>query len=383
MRISVTLLRFLWGFAVLPVGATCLVMPYTNGTQTTSGYNMLRCKSTDGKHVSSDPDQCRAWGIAMNNFHAGVDFGSSSPDKSLHAMSDGSVVFGGWYGHGYGNRIAIKRDDGQVYTYSHLSTVEPKFITNPGVTVPVHAGDKLGIEGGTASTPDEFKFAPHLHIEYWVNAPASNTSGYGSLSGYQFGRDASAATEAKRSNYMDDVRRHMCVVPPSNPHPYEAKIGRGPVQNNDQSPAGTDSAAASGEQVASAAQYNQVVDSQGRVTQNSVDENGTYGVPDAPPYAEMDGMSEAQLVSIEGERRASSTNWHVDLTNLSRKGLLMEIAYVNAARAFVDAKIARKREHIEALLAVLSTDATAQFKSIPLNEAHRQMLQGSAERKVN
>lgn len=60
--------------------------------------------------------------------HWGVDFRAKKADGTgddLLAVTDGEVVFAGFAGGGYGNRVVIERPNGDLVTYNHLAKIDP------------------------------------------------------------------------------------------------------------------------------------------------------------------------------------------------------------------------------------------------------------------
>lgn len=293
--------------------------------------------------------------------HWGVDFQARNPSDmskgaDLLSSVNGTVVGAGFWGSGYGNRVAIKRDNGDVVIYSHLAKIEPQlksggavgFKNDGGPVVgnfPVATGDKIGVAGGTASHADSNERAIHLHLEY--------------VTGYQGSqlRETNDGTNATRSKYMRNALDYMCKTPAMAPGAGTAT----PPANEGSSPQAAQAAAA----------------------QPKVTDKDRYGVPDAPPYESYAGMSESQIIEAEMLRRTLDTDWEVNLTEWSKRGLWMEVSRIDGVMLWLDDKIAEKRSRVEAMLAMLLAQRANQFFTPRLAAAHAQAERMSAAKLVN
>ncbi len=89
--------------------------------------------------------------------HKGCDYpraNKSQPTSPILAVKAGTVVFAGWSGSGYGNRVVIDHGGGVFTTYSHLANFQVKKGSR------VSEGSPLGKMGSTGATR-----AIHLHFE--------------------------------------------------------------------------------------------------------------------------------------------------------------------------------------------------------------------------
>lgn len=290
--------------------------------------------------------------------HWGVDFQARnqtdmSKGADLVSVANGTVVGAGFWGGGYGNRVAIRRDNGDVVIYSHLAKVEPRLISGTAVgfkgnggpavgDMPVATGDKVGVAGGTANHADSNERAIHLHLEY--------------VTGYQGSqlRETNDGTNVTRSRYMRNALDYMCQAPPFAPG-----AGTTPpaVSSGSANPQADQAAAA----------------------QPKVNDRERYGVPDVSPYDESyAGMSESQIIETEMSRRTLDTDWEVKLTDLTRRGLWLEISRIDGVMLWLDDKIAEKRSRIEAMLSMLVAQRANQFFTPRLEAARAQAERMSA-----
>lgn len=91
------------------------------------------------------------FGPRWGTFHAGIDI-ANSVGTPLYAVTDGVVIDAGPVS-GYGNWVRIKNDDGEIFTYGHIS----KWKVSKGQTV--KAGDEVALMGSAG-----FSTGSHLHL---------------------------------------------------------------------------------------------------------------------------------------------------------------------------------------------------------------------------
>ena len=294
--------------------------------------------------------------------HWGVDFQArnlSDPSRGadLLAASQGTVVGAGFWGSGYGNRVAIKRPNGDMLVYSHLASIEPHLKSGGAVgfkndggpvvgTAQVNAGDKVGVAGGTANHASSNDRAIHLHLEYVTG-----------FSGTAL-RETNDGTNTTRSRYMRNAVDYMCKAPTAAPG-----AGTSP-------PPATDTGA--GLQAATAA-----------AAQPSVTNRDRYGTPDAPPYDQYAGLSESQIIEAEMLRRALDTEWETNLTQWGKRGIWMEVSRMDGVMLWLDDKISEKRSRIETMLALLTAQRANQFFTPRLRSAQQEAERISAATRVN
>lgn len=283
--------------------------------------------------------------------HWGVDFQARNPTDmgkgaDLVSATDGTVVGAGFWGGGYGNRVAIKRDNGDILIYSHMAKIDPQYLGGTAVgfkpdggpaveDVPVKAGDVLGLAGGTANHPDVNEHAIHLHLEYVTG-----------FSGTKL-RETNDGTNATRSRYMRNVLDYMCQVPPFAPG---AGTSAKYVPTNTADPQAAEAAA----------------------VEPKITDKERYGIPDAPPYESYGGMSESQIIETEMLRRSLDSHWEERLTGLGKRGLWLEISHIDGVMLWLDDKIAEKRSRIEAMMSMLVAQRANQFFVPRLRSAHAQ-----------
>lgn len=304
--------------------------------------------------------------------HWGVDFhardGAGKPAQ-LKAVDNGTVIGAGWWGHGYGNRVALRRANGDIVTYSHMSQVDPKLkagslvgFQSGGAAVgatQVSVGDILGVAGGMGDHMDRPDLPVHLHLEY--------VTGYGGVKL----RETNDGTDTTRSHYLRNALEYSCKTYPFAP-------GAGPVTQGTggAAPAPTGAGGALAASSAVPVSADQIFEAQR--TQPSVTPQERYGFPDAPPYDSYDGLSEAQITDAEMTRRMMDGEWEVKLTGWSKRGILAEIARMHGVKLWLDAKIAEKKRRIESMQAMELALRTNRDMQPAVNAAYQEVVSSTA-----
>lgn len=344
------------GFGSNAIGASCLIDPVKiNPNLVTSVFGKTR-----------DLDQ-----YSSPRVHWGVDMQARNPKNpsvgaDLVAVDDGTVVGAGFWGSGYGNRVVLRRANGDMVIYSHLAQVEPSlksggsvgFAEASGVgTKTVTAGEKVGVAGGTANHKATNERAIHLHLEY--------VTGY---SGNKV-RETNDGTTSTRSRYMRNPLSYMCNVMPLAPGAGQTTQGGsvaagGAVTNDSRVPN-------SDEQIAEA-----------RQTQPAVTDRERYGIPDSAPYESYAGMSESQIIEAEMLRRTLDTEWETKLTGWGKRGLWMEIARMHAVKVWLENRIAEKRSLIEGMLSTTLAFQTNLYFNPRLQNTQVRAEQSIANKRV-
>jgi len=283
--------------------------------------------------------------------HWGTDFQARNPANpsvgaDLLAVDDGTVVGAGFWGSGYGNRVVLKRSNGDLVIYSHLASVDPKLKSGSVVgfkeggagvgTQAVTSGTKVGVAGGTSNHMESNGLPVHLHLEYVTN-----------YSGVKV-RETNDGTNSTRSRYMRDVLEYMCHAIPLAPG-----AGSGASGTSTPTPQGGDA------QAVEAAR-----------TQPSVTDKERYGIPDAPPYASYEGMSESQIIEAEMLRRTLDQEWDQKLIGWGKRGLWMEITRMRGVKLWMESRIAEKRSRIEGMLSTKLAFQTNQYFNPKLHAAY-------------
>lgn len=343
--------------------ATCLVEPVKiSRNMVTSVFGKSRALPQYGgaQHIH--------WGVDMQARKEQ----NRAVGAELVAVDNGTIIGAGFWGSGYGNRVALKRDNGDIVIYSHLSKVDPKIKSGGSVGFKdaaggvgdhrVQAGEVIGVAGGTANHVSNNERAIHLHLEY--------VTGYG---GTKI-RETNDGTNATRSRYMRNPIDYMCRAIPHAPGAgvETGSPGRGtvPVPSGGSVTAKSD-VPSSDEQIKEAS-----------AIQPQVTEQERYGMPDSPPYETYAGMSESQIVETELLRRTLDTEWETKLTGWSKRGLWAEIARMRGVKLWAEARIAEKYSRIEGMLSTRLAFQTNQYFNPRLNASFSRAQAAATAQKV-
>jgi len=370
-------------------GGSCLANPFkSGGGSVTSGYAMKRCKGnlvsggansnlTECEKIrvaNGIPPEGRKPAFFYQDIHSGVDFSSGRKNgdhgDTLVAPENAEAVFAGWSGRGIGNVVAMKRANGDVYTFNHLYVVDPVLKGAVGAKsslsqgMMVNKGSNIGVEG--RSDKDEkdpghsMTGVPvHLHMNYFL---ATSVKDYASKGYSAYGVKSTEQIKVQ----MDDVRKYMCASPLRKFHPNEVtqhpkRVALGEAYFQPGSVSAeippTTTSGSTPEQSANA-QNSTPVNPTGQTTdlgpnfpQNRAPgDDGKYGMPDAPPYQSYATQSAAEVMRAEATRRSGDPGWNDDLLNMSRRGIMVEAAYIDGAHTWFDQQIYQKRQRIESLL---------------------------------
>ncbi|CAG9183696.1 M23 family metallopeptidase [Cupriavidus pampae] len=306
------------------------------------------------------------WGVDMRarNGNTGAD---------LLAADNGTVIGAGFWGSGYGNRVAIKRDNGDILLYSHLAKVEPSIKSGGAIGFKdaeggvgqkrVATGDKIGVAGGTSNHMDHSDGLPvHLHLEY--------VTGYG---GTKL-RETNDGTDSTRSRYMRNPLSYMCKT-----YPHTADAGTVTQGTGGAAPTPVGGGLSSNPNAASSDEQAK----EAQAAQPSVAETERYGMPDTPPYETYEGMSEEQIVEAEMLRRSLDTEWETRLTEMSTRGLWVEIARIRGAKLWLRARIQEKYARMEGMLATRLAFNTQAYFNPRVDATYSRAVAVAAQRKTN
>jgi hypothetical protein len=307
--------------------------------------------------------------------HWGVDLQArnGSVGADLLAADNGTVIGAGFWGAGYGNRVAVRRDNGDILLYSHLSKVEPTIKSGGSIGFKdaeagvgqkrVATGDTIGVAGGTSNHMDHSDGLPiHLHLEY--------VTGYG---GAKL-RETNDGTDNTRSRYMRNALSYMCKT-------YRHAPDAGPVTQGTGGAAPAPAAGGLSADPKVPSSDEQATEAQ--AAQPSVTETERYGMPDTPPYETYAGMSEEQIVEAEMLRRSLDTEWETRLTAMSTRGLWVEIARMRGVKLWLRARIQEKYARMEGMLATPLAFNTNAYFNPRMEGAYSRAVTSAAQKKTN
>lgn len=349
-------------FAPIAFGSSCLINPVNISP------NMVT--SVFGKTRTLPQYE------GVPKIHWGADFQARNPSNpssgaDLLAVDDGTVIGAGYWGGGYGNRVALQRTNGDIVLYNHLASIQPSLKSGGSIgfsngaagvgTVAVAAGDKIGVAGGTSDHMESNQLAIHLHLEYVTNYGGSKI------------RETNDGTNTTRSRYMRDPLLYMCQAIAHAP-------GAGSVVAGEAGGGAIASAGGSTSDPNTPNSDAQVATA--KLIQPTVVATERYGVPDSAPYETYDGMSESQIIEAEMLRRTLDTDWEVKLTGWNKRGLWIEISRIRGIKLWLEERIAEKNKRIEAMVASRLAFRTNEYLVPIVDQAYRQAVTASTIQKV-
>ena len=135
-----------------------------NGGYCSSNYNLSHENCTGTWMYGHD-------GIDLNH----IDGGSSDCGKDVYASGDGTILYAGWYGNGWGYLVRIQHDTirGTFVThYAHLQDIESSISVGGSVT----QGQKIGSIGGTST--ENTSYPCHLHFGVMTDVTVTGAGYY-------------------------------------------------------------------------------------------------------------------------------------------------------------------------------------------------------------
>ena len=313
-------------------------------------------------------------GNAKPHMHDGLDFSTSGQTAPLYATSVGTVIWAKLRGSA-GNTVVIKRDNGQSAVYYHLSYIAVKEGDK------VQAGQEIGRAGSTGMQPGG---AVHLHFIYGV--PNSDDA-----RAKTFSADANKNPTFNPAQLPNAIAKHNSAFNyATDPSPYFCKTF--PIQNDGLYPVlGSDTMAQYNKlfgaappmgvppstqfdpvQVAAANGDALQAASKGATSMASVlnDADG-YGSLPSPPIGDYETMSPAEMMSTEAMRRFADSEWNTNITKVSSRALWVDYLRAMGVSAQLNAAIRQKKERMEALMALYTSQKLA---------AKRQQVDAARER---
>ncbi len=150
--------------------ATVAILAMTGVASSVAAQSCM-VSPTEKEVVSGRFGKFRAGGAAnfgstatIPHMHSGLDFSVNNSQQPLYSVTDGKVEFVGPRGSA-GNALIIKRADGDMVAYYHLSGFAPGI--EKGATV--KPGELVGISGNTnAGSGSVGGMLRHLHFVYGV-----------------------------------------------------------------------------------------------------------------------------------------------------------------------------------------------------------------------
>jgi len=344
------------GTTALAVADTCMVPP--TDKQTVSGrFGKFRGGGA-GNFGSANKKP---------HMHDGLDFSTSGASQPLYATTDGVITFIGYRGTA-GKAIFIKRGNGDVVAYYHMSG----FATGLKQGMEVKAGQYIGLSGNTPSGA----MVKHLHLTYgtaqkdaaraavFPQNAARGTFNPGQLP-HIFNHQAEIGWKTDPAPYFcatfpiqdgnpqdypilgkDTKEQHAILfgsrVPPGGVEP---NVGFDPVQV---AAANADAALAAAEGKSPAEWLS--------------DKDGYYGSLPTAPIGGYDTMSTSEMMLTEAWRRFSDAEWNNNITKVSSRALWVDYNRAVGVSNYMAEAILRKKERVEALLAIYTSQKMARIR---------------------
>ncbi len=305
-------------------------------------------------------------GNAKPHMHDGLDFTTGGVAAQVVATTAGTVTWAKMRGSA-GNTVMIQRAGGATVAYYHLSSI----MVHEGDTVA--AGQPVGLSGNTGMGPGG---AVHMHFVYAVpNADDARAK--------QFAADANknpAFNPAQLPNaiskaafgYPTDPSPYFCQTFPIQPDglqtilggdtmaQYNALFGSAPPMGVAPSTTweGNQIAAANSDALQAAAKGV----TGGNIATALSDADG-YGSLPMPPMGDIETMSPAEMMATEAGRRFSDSEWNMNVTQVSSRALWVDYLRAVGVAAYMDKAISMKKERMEALLSLYTSQKMASMKN--------------------
>lgn len=294
--------------------------------------------------------------------HDGLDFSTSGTSSPVMATADGTVTWAKLRGSA-GNTVMIRRPNGETVVYYHLSSVAVK--EGDAVT----AGQVIGRSGNTGMQPGG---AVHLHFIYGVpngddarvksfsadaaknptfnpaqlpNAISKNTFGYATDPSPYFCKTYPIQSDGLASVLGADTKTQYNILFGSGAPPMGVTPSTQfePVQV----------AAANGDALQAA--------SHGATTNiaSVLSDADGFGSLPTPPIGDYETMSPAEMMATEALRRFTDAEWNTNIVKVSSRALWVDILRAQGVAAYMDNAIRKKKERVEALLALYTSQKLA------------------------
>lgn len=322
---------------------------------------------TDKKEVSGRFGKFRSGGAANANsgnsrphMHDGLDFSTSGHAAPLHASAAGTVIYAELRGSA-GNTVMIKRDNGDVIAYYHLSSMKVKKGQK------VAAGEIIGYAGNTGMNRGG---AVHLHFIYGVPNKTD-------VRAKQFAADANKNKAFNPAQLPNVIGKQNVFNYATDPSPYFCQTfpiqgdGLASILGGDTKaqyaklfgaapPMGVAPDSAEPAQVAAA--NNDALQAQAAgasAVAGVLSDADGFGTLPGAPLGEFETLSPAEMMATEARRRFSDTKWNTDIVRVSSRALWVDYLRALGVSAFMNEAIRLKKERVEALLALYTAQKLA------------------------
>ena len=302
---------------------------------------------------------------AAPHMHDGLDFSTSGKSQPLYATTEGVVTWAGLRGSA-GNTIMIRRGSGDIVAYYHLSALGDAIKVGATVTV----GQVIGVSGNTPSGA----MAKHLHFVYGVAkkdlARAKSFSEDSVKGPFDPSQLPPVFNRSGDIGYKTDPSPFFCKTYPIHDghpehHPILGKDTKeqfsilfGSVPSGGTPPDVKFDAV----QVAAANSDAALAEAMGVPVATFMGEDETFGSLPSAPLGGYDTMSTSEMMLTEATRRFSDSEWNKNVTKIAARALWVDYTRAIGVSNFLAHEIYRKKERIEALMAVYVSQKMAKIK---------------------
>lgn len=304
-------------------------------------------------------------GNAKPHMHDGLDFSTSGQNAPLLATSAGTVTWAKLRGSA-GNTVMIRRENGEVVAYYHMSYIGVKEGDK------IEAGQEIGRAGNTGMQQSG---AVHLHFIYGVQSPDDARV-------KSFSADAAKNPTFNPSQLPNAISKKSVEFNyPTDPSPYFCKTyhiqddGLYPVLGSDTKaqyaklfgaapPLGVQpSTQFDASNIASANGDALQASAKGATTMVALagvlnDADG-YGALPSAPIGDYETMSPAEMLSTEARRRFTGIEWNTNVTKVSSRALWIDYLRAMGVSNYLQLAIRQKKERMEMLLSMYTSQKLA------------------------
>lgn len=344
----------LTGATAVAVADTCMVPP--TDKQTVSGRF--------GKFRGGDSGNFGSANLKPH-MHDGLDFSTSGASQPLYATTDGVITFLGARGTA-GNAILIKRDNGDVVAYYHMSG----FTTGLKQGSEIKAGQQIGLSGNTPSTA----MAKHLHFTYGTaKKDAVRAAAFPqnvARGPFNPGQLPYVFNQQEGIGWKTDPAPYFCAtfsIQDGNPQHYPI-LGKDTKEQHsilfENVPPGGVSSNSEYEpaQVEAANADAALADAEGKSPGEWLSDRDGYGTLPTAPIGSYDTMSTSEMMLTEAGRRFADAEWNNNITKVSSRALWVDYNRAVGVGNYMAEAILGKKERVEALMAVYTSQKMARMR---------------------
>ncbi|MGE8060240.1 M23 family metallopeptidase [Pseudomonas sp. NPDC089547] len=318
------------------------------------------------------------------HMHDGLDFSTSGASQPVYATTEGEITFAGSRGSA-GNAVLIKRDNGDIVAYYHLSG----FANGVKRGAKVKPGQQLGLSGNTPSS----SMTKHLHFTYGTAAKDaarakafSENAQRGPFNPAQlppvFNRQDGIGWKTDPAPYFcqtyaiqDGHPEHYAILGKDTKAQHEKLFGN--VPSGGVAPDST----AEPVQVAAANADAALAEADGKTPAMYLSDSDGYGALPTAPIGGYDSMSVSEMMMTEASRRFSDAEWNNSITHVSSRALWVDYNRAIGVSNYMSEAIYRKKEKVEALLAVYASQKLAGQRA-QTEWAHGRAQKGAVSRSI-